>query len=143
VAGILSRRCVAQGFLVRRTYRVVHVVANASKVDLLGWWREYVNGPVGLNRGLLSSVLAIPVEFPRGAAVIAEYHGRRYAIDTVPPGGGFSFDAFSLTEAGEELAPIAGSNPNERYREMTLRSWRDRGLEVGPLGVGPDPARGR
>jgi hypothetical protein len=34
-----------------KTYRVVHVVANASKVDLLGWWREYVNGPVGLNRG--------------------------------------------------------------------------------------------
>ena len=37
--------------LVRPTYRVVHVVANARWLTTQDWSGDYVNGPVGLNRG--------------------------------------------------------------------------------------------
>jgi hypothetical protein len=30
-------------FMSGLTYRVVHVVANAGRVGLPSWWREYVN----------------------------------------------------------------------------------------------------
>ena len=46
-----ERGATPHNILLAISYRVVHVVANAIKVDLQDWWREYVNSPVGLNRG--------------------------------------------------------------------------------------------
>ena len=65
---------------VRRTYRVVHVVVDATKVDLSGRWRDYVNGPVGLNRGS-PRVYGLYARRGARAAVVSAGWGRAGGVD--------------------------------------------------------------
>jgi hypothetical protein len=55
--------------------------------------------------------------------VIANYFSDEYVVCSEPDGDGYMlFGGFPFTEIGEELATIAGAEPNESYIKTLLRS---------------------
>jgi hypothetical protein len=51
----------------------------------------------------------------------------------------FSIGNFLLTEAGKELAAIAGSTPNEEYLSWVISDLREKGWEVVEVSLEEDP----
>ncbi len=62
--------------------------------------------------------------------IVARYHGRSYKVINNPGYAVRLETSCFLTDIGEELAPIAGSEPDDEYRERCLKLWRDMSLSV-------------
>jgi hypothetical protein len=66
--------------------------------------------------------------------VEVRYFGHRYSVSAPPEERLIMLDtAVFLTGVGAELAPIAGAQPNEEFREATVAYWRGKGLAVTEL----------